>query len=296
MRRFLQSISVVLLLLSLSACSKRNGTAPVSAPVVPAPVSPEVVTPNFKAAEIDPLDFETPVGMDLLALQKLEAKAYSSEEIQKLNERTLEKFSHSTVTREVSDAKGERLNGINLEWAQKVMASIDRHPIVSSYQDDRYSRPGVEIGFCFGRATYVHLALLKMGVNKDAIKKIWIVGPLQTNVKWAFHVATMVKDAQSAEWYVIDNVPGQVLPVREWVKFLSGYDTQKLARIYISEPQKFSVSIGEYNRVEMGLNLPVDKDWYQHYFVDLLHWFKTDSLESVGLQDLRKSILAGPAN
>jgi hypothetical protein len=168
-----------------------------------------------------------------------------------------------------------RMNSISRQQAQEILNSIYEHPVVSDYHYNKYNRPGVEIGFCFGRAAYVHLALLKFGINKDSIKKVWAVGPMVTGeTAWDFHVATIVKSTDGS-WIVIDNFVGQIMTIEEWLTNISKLaQTGHKVRYYFTEPKKFSVSLGDYDRVQLGLDLSKDQDWYKGYFTDLMKWFQ----------------------
>jgi hypothetical protein len=240
-----------------------------------------------KAADIDA---QALVGINLIRYRASEVRQLSERQVKKLNKETLDYLENLEISRVVDGAEGRRLNGVSEHWAEKIMESIDEHPVVSSYQYSKYNREGVEIGFCFGRAVYAHLALLKMGVNKDAIKKIWAVGPMSNGVNWEFHVGTIVKDSRSDKWWVIDNFPGRLLDLEEWFDYFSRMSTDQKLRLYVTEPEKFTAALGTYHRVQLGLDLNRETDWYQGYFVDLNTWFGRDEdvLAEVGLTDLRK--------
>lgn len=229
------------------------------------------------------------VEADLLPIQQKNASRMSVSEMQKLNEKTLNELENYEPSKILVSQKGERLNSLSYAWANTVMKSIDQHPVVSSYQYSKYNNKGVEIGFCFGRATYVHIALLRMGVNKEAIKKIWAVGPMDNGLNWAFHVATAVKGDQANQWWVIDNFPGKVLEARAWFNYMKPMSTDQKLQVFITEPEKFSVSLGKYDRVQLGLDLSRQDDWYSSYFKDLMAWFAQgiEVLEQIGLRDLR---------
>ncbi len=225
--------------------------------------------------------FESLVNVDLLQFQSDETYTLNKSEVRKLNEENFQRLENF----DPRPIKG-RVNSIPLDYADLVYDSINQHPVVSEFRIYDY-RNGHQIGFCFGRATYVHLALIRSGVNKRSIKKIWAVGPMVTgDTAWQFHVATAVL-ADDGEWYAIDTFQGQVVPVRAWFKTMLGVATDGSLRFYVTEPRKFSVSLGEYSRIELGLDLNEDQDWYTHYFKKLMKWTADESLESVGLYDLR---------
>lgn len=235
----------------------------------------------FSASEEAQSWFRELVAIDLIALQKEETSGRSKKDIDALNQLSFDRLKIYNPRR-----NEDRVDAVSYDFADDVLSSINRHPVVSDYNVDHYKN-GAEIGFCFGRATYVHLALLRAGVQRSSIKKIWAVGPMQTGaLDWQFHVATIVK-ADRGHWFVIDTFVGSVVTPEQWFKQMQDVSKDYTLRFYVSEPGKFSVSLGVYNRVQLGLDLTQDQDWYSHYFKDLMFWMSTEPLESVGLYDLR---------
>lgn len=171
----------------------------------------------------------------------------------------------------------ENLNpsdAITPKQAQRLLDSISPHPVVGQEAYDFYNRPGREIGFCFGRATYVHLALLKMGVKKEAIKKIWTVGETGGQMNWIYHVATAVRTTDG-KWTVIDNFVGKLVTAQEWATEMRKMTVDGKKATFITDAKKFHPQTGTYSRVELGLDLSREKDYYQHYFRDLFAWFSS---------------------
>jgi hypothetical protein len=56
---------------------------------------------------------------------------------------------------------------------------------------------------------------------------------------------------------------------------------------YAADP-KFIPNPLKYNRVDLGLDMTQEQDWYRHYFYDLMQWFKKNDLSEFGLTDLRE--------
>jgi hypothetical protein len=145
--------------------------------------------------------------------------------------------------------------------------------------------PESNIGFCFGRALRIHLELLRYGVNKDSIKKIFVIGPMKSPGKiWQFHVATVVKDLKSNQWWVLDTNLGVPVSVEDWMKhyertrtdeikhwFRSNtIDRTKSLRFYITRAEKIGPSAWEYNIKTGGLF----DGFYNGYFKDMFQYFK----------------------
>jgi hypothetical protein len=210
---------------------------------------------------------------DLLLQQQIDTQNANLLEIRKMNRMELERLQNYSPI-----ILSDRAQTIDLPTAKKLVRTVNQHPVISSWQEAKYNQPGVEIGFCFGRATYFHLALLKMGLHKSAIKKIWAVGPLEEGrISWQFHVATLVKTTDGT-WLALDNFTGGPVSVKDWTERMQSLNPDKTLRFYISEPDKFSVSLGSYDRLQMGLDLSPDRDWYRGYFKDLMKSFSPQKI------------------
>ncbi len=226
------------------------------------------------------------VRSDLIRVRSRFAAQATVEAVNRHNEAVMASLPQATPG-------SSRVQSVPLAFADKLMQSIDTHPITSWIGMYKYERidQGVNIGYCFGRATYAHLALIKNGVDKNAVRKIWAVGPMNTGtIDWAFHVATIVR-ADNGEWITVDNFPGQVLTVRQWMEHMKLISTDGKLTFYITEAEKFSVSLGGYDRIQLGLDLSPEQDWYRNYFRDLMNWFGGPNarpfFDDNGVMDLR---------
>jgi len=161
-------------------------------------------------------------------------------------------------------------SSMTLVQAQNILNSIPKHPIIGNPGEKKYD-PNHEIGYCFGRAAYVHLELLRQGVPAKSIGKIFVLGSLYREYRgWDFHLATIVKSSDG-EWLVIDNLVEEVSLVPEWMKKISKWDRDSRnpsLRFYFTDPVKFLPLAGPYSKE--SLNNPI----YNNYFIDLLKWFR----------------------
>lgn len=165
------------------------------------------------------------------------------------------------------------------DLADLVLRSIDRHPVVSERSADQYQQKGAEIGYCFGRGCYVDLMLMRLGLDRDSIKKIWAVGPMGTGkIIWQFHIGHLVRLPDNS-WVAIDNVPSsyRVLDARSWGEHFKNKNKDGELRLYITDSDKFTPTLGAYDPVNMGLNANRTSDWYKGYFQDLMDWFRDSS-------------------
>lgn len=96
--------------------------------------------------------------------------------------------------------------------------------------------PKGTVGFCFGRATMVHMEALIRNVAPESVRKIWLTGDMS---EWGHHVATLIK-AQDG-WYIIDVEVGAVVKVNEWFKFFKKYQPKdaKEMMLFISKADRF---------------------------------------------------------
>ncbi|MBC7740746.1 MAG: hypothetical protein H7061_01015 [Bdellovibrionaceae bacterium] len=262
---------------SLVSCGSHNDTSK------PAAAEPTVTEQYVEKA--DPL-----LDTDLTNYHDKEVNGLSAKKVTDLNEATIKELYRRPRAATYPDGdRKPRVGEISIEVAQQLLNSIKIHPVVSMEVKEKYEQPDTEIGYCFGRAAYLHWALYKMGVDHRSIRKAWIMGSIHSSdFYWEFHVATIVR-VNDGRWIAIDNFTGRLLEVRDWVNFYTPFNVGfKNLRIYISDPTRFSISKGAYSRAQMGVDLARDVDWYRGYFVDLMDWFKTHSLAEVGLPtDLR---------
>ena len=233
------------------------------------------------SAETTERTFAKVINFSLFDMQYEEADNSTPEEIDQLNQEAIDELYDYRVTRKVHTFKGTRANSVTLDFAEELIRSIDEHPVVSSFAYSKYDPEDRGIGFCFGRAAYAHIALMEMGVNKDAVKKAWAVGHMKNGGNnWGWHVTTLVL-AKNGQWVAIDNVPGgQVLEVSEWIKYFKRWSTDQKLRLYISNPKKFTPSPGTYERNSLGLDTDKDNDWYNGYFKDLMKWFRKNNVQT----------------
>lgn len=154
--------------------------------------------------------------------------------------------------------------------AKKIFNSTFTHPVVGKKFASKYDLKSQEIGFCFGRAAYVHFELIKAGVSATNIVKIFAMGGLyRDNVGWDYHVATAVQE-ELGTWLVIDSLNDEVLDLQSWINKVSKWDGNRVnpkLRFYFTDPNKFQATSGFYNNEKF--NLPL----YKGYFKDLLKWY-----------------------
>ena len=82
---------------------------------------------------------------------------------------------------------------------------------------------------------------------------------------------------------------GRAVSVGDWLKVYENESLKGDLRIYFSDPRKFTPLLGKYDNVQLGLKLDRDEDWYKGFFKDLMLWFQTATLKSVGLEKLSRS-------
>lgn len=182
-----------------------------------------------------------------------------------LNEETF-----TRVEKEPLVSRSHRVDGVTVEQAMQVLESIGRNPVASKMGLVNYAREGVDIGYCFGRAVYYHLMFLKLGVNPDSIRKIWVLGEIpQNRIQWGHHVAIMVRGTKPGEWLVLDTFVGKVRSARSWFHEMKRHTRDPKLRVYTTEASKFSLNLGTYDPIQMGLRLPKEVDWYRGFFPDL---------------------------
>jgi hypothetical protein len=205
-------------------------------------------------------------------LSERDTRVAVSREIEALNTRTISELRNYKP--EVGHPS-ERAEFISRDQAQSVLRTIDRHPVIGSYSHMQYD-PDLSMGFCFGRATYVHLDLLRRGVNKDSIAKLFAVGTMKTGkIEWRYHVTTLVKGPGNT-WWAIDNFVNRMITAEQWMEEMQRYDTDPSnphLRFYFVEAKRFGPNVGQYTPDELS------HPDYRSYFVDLMQWLKNNPIQ-----------------
>lgn len=217
--------------------------------------------------------------LDLIAEARRQTRNLTPREAKKLNDDFYNKLVDFRPP-----PSNTRARSITSNIAQSVLNAIIKSPVAGSI--GVYDQPDVSIGYCFGRATFAHLLLLKMGVQKESIFKIWAVGPMKApyqNIDWQFHVATVVF-TRDRGWMVIDANAHVPQTVDHWMMKFTNQSTDKKIRFYLSEAHKFGVDLGRYSRPQMGLTLARENDWYRGYFADMMKELRTSTLEMLGVK------------
>lgn len=236
------------------------------------------------------LDRKSLVEKDLIEAYPAEVAGKTPAEVVEMNRKLLESIkgevpfrTTSTRATEISEAAAHRLVDLTYE-----------NPVVNP-GNKKYD-PNRNIGFCFGRATFIHLMLLKMGVQKNSIRKIWAIGPMNTgDINWRYHVATMVYTKEKG-WLVLDTNHGGPVTPQEWVATYSKMSTDGKLRFYSSDASKFSFMMGKYARIQMGLDLPQERDFYRNYFKDMMEWVRKRTLSEDGTVTVDKAPVAQNSN
>ena len=167
----------------------------------------------------------------------------------------------------------ETIQSLDQSQRQKLLTLVLNNPVatlssevINKWDPPANNRAG-EIGYCFGRAMATHLIARKLGLAETSMKKIFAAGDMANGqIRWRFHMATMVKGTEDGLFYVIDPImpsiirPGDDLQANtlspaNWIKMVKReYDnTQKTLEFY--EEEKLSFSENYQNIIEEKLEI-----------------------------------------
>lgn len=153
--------------------------------------------------------------------------------------------------------------------ATEILNSIAPHPVIGDKVALKYD-PTQEIGFCFGRAAYVHIELLRRGISAQRIAKVFVMGGLYLDgYSWDFHVATIAQD-ESGTWWAIDSLFATPLPLEDWMHEVSRWDANQkfpALRFFFTDALKFQALKGSYDSTYFYSEV------YRKYFEDLTAWY-----------------------
>jgi len=146
--------------------------------------------------------------------------------------------------------------------AEKVLATIAASPVAKVENVMTYDRTG-QVGFCFGRAMYVHYLLLQAGVKPEEVARIFVLGDLRVGeLMWKFHTAILVRDPRDG-YLVVDPLQPKPMGYRDWMKANAALEIKEpnsRARFYVTDPRKFLPAYGKYDLAQ--LNDPLLKKYF----------------------------------
>lgn len=136
----------------------------------------------------------------------------------------------------------QELTALNSAQRRRLLELVQQNEVASFaqirlYDPPQNGSPQGEIGYCYGRAMAAHLIARRMGLAESAIHKIFAAGDMQNgNVRWRFHVATVVR-GEDGQFYAIDPiVPHDPLPIEAWIEEIRRrYDNTE--RILVNHPE-----------------------------------------------------------
>ncbi|OQW46603.1 MAG: hypothetical protein A4S09_05330 [Proteobacteria bacterium SG_bin7] len=167
------------------------------------------------------------------------------------------------------------IQSINKAKAERILKAMRNHPVVGVKALSKYDTWDNMIGYCFGRAAYVHWELLRQQIPSHVIGKIFAVGDLRLNkssFKWDYHVATTVL-SENFEWLMIDPLVEKVLPVKEWMDDVLQFSfepSHPRIRFYFTDAVKLHAIPGAYSMEKLMF------EEYKGYFRDLFKWFQNN--------------------
>ena len=130
---------------------------------------------------------------------------------------------------------------LTLAEQRELIARVRNHPVASVNALGKYDPEGY-IGFCFGRAMAVHLMARKMGLAKDSIKKLFVVGDLRSGPEpeWRFHVTTVIR-GENGQWSALDPIMtfpianGDPQTLEQWMSTVQRvWDKEGKAKYYLT--------------------------------------------------------------
>lgn len=223
------------------------------------------------------------ISTDFLSVQKKELKAAERQAIQNPKNsvfKIFDKKNKKLVADLTAIAKKNTSQGISKMQAEMILSLIRQHPVVGPAAAEKYDSWDQQVGFCFGRAAFVHWELLRRSIPSTSIGKIFLVGNLALNLQtgsfWDYHMATIVRD-QEQGWWVIDPLIDRVLPVSEWMQQMHAWALSPKypeIRFYFSDPVKMLPIPGKYTTEQLFFT------GYKGYFQDLFAWFKNNPLKA----------------
>lgn len=250
-----------------------------------------ILTANFAGSQtileksIYPTETTSVIGRDAVAIDLLKSYENELKQIKRKMSKKLtvekqnieislaldlrNKIELDKIKKYVPENPGQKVQAVSDIQAQSVLNAILSHPIVSDAGARKFDKGNQYIGYCFGRATFVHLELLRRGVDPRSIGKLFAIGPLYFKGRiWDFHVATVVRKTGGG-WLAIDGIDNENLEIESWTKKIVQWSTNRnhpTVRFYFSDAVKFHPTAGAYNLEKLH------SPHYNGYFIELEKW------------------------
>ena len=245
--RFLRLVTLVLPLFIFAACGK-DDAQPLGLVASPA-------LPPYQELSVDTKLFDH---------WRKEVRGLTPEQVAALNEATVGGLESAPVAANPREFTPESAKSLHQELYQNIVTS----------ERKKYEQPNTAIGYCFGRAMFVHLRGLQLHYPKRQIKKLWVLGHMDAGgLNWSFHVTTIIRDG-NGPWRVVDSYLSAPTTPREWLAVFVKQNKEGNLRLYVTRAEKFTPDLGKYTRAQLGLDLSREEDWYRHYFTDLMATLK----------------------
>jgi hypothetical protein len=171
----------------------------------------------------------------------------------------------------------KRIYGLTKEQRSALYNKVAHDPVVSPEFLKKYD-PSGKIGFCFGRAFVAYVEALRMGLAKENILKLWVVGNMKyKSINWAYHVTTIVR-GDDGQWYAIDPEFREPFPIGSWYENIANKLTNDgRLQLFATDPKRFGPNGGGDARPPRpsSLHNPI----YNHYFEDYLKNSRSETQE-----------------
>lgn len=221
-----------------------------------------------------------PIWIDLLARQMKYAEDQSKTALRvtERNQRLV-----NDLANEPQQSNGDGKAPFTRDQANALYFKNLSHPVVGNAALSLYDTPDRRFGFCFGRAQWVAIELLRLGVRKENIKKIFAVGNMRDqDISWQFHVATMVR-VDDGEWIAIDTELSRIATATEWVSQLERISTDGKLLFFVTEIDR----LGASSTMKFGpaeFRNPFNDPNYNKYFEDMMADFRSQSQSKAAMQ------------
>lgn len=172
-----------------------------------------------------------------------------------------------------------RLASFNEDQMRALWEKIHSHPVAAlCHIREKYDPARRGLGFCYGRAMAAHLEALRMGLDKESIRKLWMVHSpeVQAGDGRIFHVTTIVRGTDG-NWHAIDPVvsAGRPMRARDWFASWESSSGDQL--------QAFTTHARRFTPYASFAYRPQDifDPFYNEYFTDLMRVSREEARQMI---------------
>lgn len=176
---------------------------------------------------------------------------------------------------------------------ESIFQFIKNNKVASIEALSKYDPEG-KIGLCFARAALAHREARLAGLNRNQIRKIFVIGKIQNTLSepWGYHMATVVR-RDDGKWVALDTYLQKPTIIEEWFDHMKSSSVKDKRnnvfpiRYYSTSASRFSpLSDERYSLKYLGVGKHNSKkiNRFNNFFEDFYQSLKNRKKNQINLE------------